>query len=93
MKAEWIFGIMITRTFKGSDTLKFSRFAYKKLLHPPGKAVVLIDMIAIPLVVIALVFLSPMNPVSIIAYILSSYALIITFMNSSAKWFLFPMIQ
>ena len=82
MKAAWIFGIMITRSFKGSDTLKFPRFAYKKLLYPPGKAVVLIDMIAIPLVVIALKFLSPMNPVSLMAYILSSYALMITFMKA-----------
>ena len=73
---------MITRIVKGSDTLRSPHFAYQKLLHPSGKAVVLIDMIAIPLVIIALVFLSPMNPVSIIAYILSSYALIITFMNA-----------
>ena len=29
MKAKWIFGIMITRSFKGSATLKISRFAYK----------------------------------------------------------------
>ena len=82
MKAEWIFGIMITRIVKGSDTLRSPHFAYQKLLHPSGKAVVLIDIIAAPLVIIALVFLSPMNPVSIIAYILSSYALIITFMNA-----------
>ena len=82
MKAEWIFGIMITRIVKGSDTLRSPHFAYQKLLHPSGKAVVLIDIIAAPLVIIALVFLSPINPVSIIAYILSSYALIITFMNA-----------
>ena len=82
MKAAWIFGIMITRKVPWSDYMKAPRFEYKKLLHPPGKAVILTDIIAFPLVVIALVFLSPMNPVSIIAYILSSYALIITFMNA-----------
>lgn len=82
MKAEWIFGIMITRIVKGSDTLRSPHFAYQKLLHPSGKAVVLIDIIAAPLVIIALVFLSPLNPISIVAYLLSAYALAISVMNA-----------
>jgi len=82
LKAEWIFGIMITRIVKGSDTLRSPHFAYQKLLHPSGKAVVLIDIIAAPLVIIALVFLSPLNPISIVAYLLSAYALAISVMNA-----------
>ncbi len=82
MKAEWIFGIMIIRIVKGSDTLRSPHFAYQKLLHPSVKAVVLIDIIAAPLVIIALVFFSPLNPISIVAYLLSAYALAISVMNS-----------
>ena len=82
MKASRNFAIMMTRIVKGSDTLKSPHFAYQKLLHPSGKAVVLIDIIAAPLVIIALVFLSPLNPVSIAAYLLSAYALVISVINA-----------
>ncbi len=49
-----------------------------KIFKPPVRAVIIIDVIAIPLTVIALAFLSPMNPISLFAYLLSTYALIIS---------------
>ena len=52
-----------------------------KLLRPSGRAVLITDLIAIPLTVISLSMLAPAHPVSLAAYILSSYALVITVIN------------
>ena len=51
---------------------------FSKIFKPPVKVVIVTDLIAIPLTVIALVFLSSTNPISLIAYLLSTYALVIT---------------
>ena len=40
--------------------------------------IVVTDVIAIPVTIVALAFLSPMNPISLFAYLLSSYALTIS---------------
>ena len=53
-----------------------------KLLRPSVRVVIITDIIAIPLTVFALKALAPANPVSLAAYILSSYALLITVINS-----------
>ena len=54
----------------------------KKLLNalfkPPVRVIVITDVIAIPVTIAALAFLSPMNPISLFAYLLSSYALTIS---------------
>ena len=54
----------------------------KKLLNalfkPPVRVIVITDVIAIPVTIAALAFLSPMNPISLFAYLLSTYALIIS---------------
>lgn len=49
-----------------------------KFFKPGDRAIIITDIIALPLIIIALAFLTPKGPVSYIAYLLSSYALVIT---------------
>ena len=53
----------------------------KKLLYPPLKIIAAVDIISLPLVIIALNALSSTNPVSLAAYILSAYGLTVTVIN------------
>lgn len=46
---------------------------FSKIFVPPVKVVIVTDLIAIPLTVISLAFLSSTNPVSLIAYLLLSF--------------------
>ncbi len=48
------------------------------LFKPPVRVIVITDIIATPITIAALAFLSPMNPISLFAYLLSSYALTIS---------------
>ena len=51
---------------------------FNTLFKPPVRVIVITDVIAIPVTIVALAFLSPMNPISLFAYLLSTYALIIS---------------
>ena len=51
------------------------------LLHPPIKAIILTDIIAMPLVIFALKALPSEHPVSFAAYFISAYALTVTVIN------------
>ena len=62
--------------------MKTVKHILNQLLHPPAKTVARVDLIAIPLTIIALGKYPSTHPVSLIAYILSSYALVITILNS-----------
>ncbi|MBR1393275.1 MAG: hypothetical protein IJ561_05510 [Ruminococcus sp.] len=53
----------------------------KALLHPPVRLIILIDILSIPLVIIALKKLESTNPVSLAAYFISAYALTVTVIN------------
>lgn len=53
----------------------------KKILYPPLKLIAAVDIVSFPLVIIALKYLSSENPVSLTAYLLSSYALTVTVIN------------
>ncbi|MBQ8967237.1 hypothetical protein [Ruminococcus sp.] len=48
------------------------------LFKPPVRVIVITDVIAIPVTIAVLAFLSPMNPISLFAYLLSAYALTIS---------------
>ncbi|MBQ6675237.1 MAG: hypothetical protein IJM75_03825 [Ruminococcus sp.] len=52
-----------------------------RLLKPPVRAIILIDICAVPLTIIALTRFTPESPLSLIAYLLSSYALTVTIVN------------
>ena len=49
-----------------------------KLFTPPNIAIIISDIIAIPLLITALVFFSSTDPISIVAYLVSTYALIVS---------------
>ncbi len=53
----------------------------KKLIRPPYRVIIILDLAAIPFVVIALGVLTETNPVSYAAYLLSAYALTVTVIN------------
>ena len=52
-----------------------------KLLRPPYRVIIIVDIITLPFIIIALSVLDEKNPVSYAAYFLSAYALTVTVIN------------
>ena len=52
-----------------------------KFLHPTSKRIALIDVIAVALLVVAFACLTSIHPISLIAYLFSTYALVVSALN------------